>query len=113
MEEPLGQDASGVLALRMLYSSVYLKSGLTYNSFLTGMDRRLLHSLEPLDVLYFWQQAGEIGAGTTWMAVFAVDEVCMQSTRGVVVALLFAHFCMSSSITMQPGSLFVSHVISL
>ncbi|DBA90365.1 TPA: hypothetical protein ACH3X1_003646 [Trebouxia sp. C0004] len=45
------------------------------------MDRRLLHSLEPLDVLYFRQQAGAIGAGTAWMAaailwtaVFAVDE---------------------------------------
>ena len=67
----------------MLYSSIYLKSGLTYNSFLIGMDRRLLHSLEPLDVLYFWQQAGKIEEGTTWMAVFAVDEVRMQSTRGL------------------------------
>ena len=80
LEETLGP--SGVLALRMLYSSVSSNSQPSYHSFLTGMDRCLRHSLEPLDILYFWQQAGAIGAGTSWMAVFAVDEVCMQSTRG-------------------------------
>ncbi|KAL3156272.1 hypothetical protein ABBQ32_012545 [Trebouxia sp. C0010 RCD-2024] len=74
LEENLGGNVSGVLALRMLYSSVCSNSEPTYHSFLTGMDRRLRHSLEPLDVLYFWQHAGAIGAGTAWMAVFAVDE---------------------------------------
>ncbi len=82
LEESLGPHIISVLALRMLYSSVSANSQPTYDSFLTGMDRHLRHSLEPLDVLYFWQQAGAIGAGTAWMAVFAVDEVCMQSTRG-------------------------------
>ncbi len=82
LEETLGENVSGVLALRMLYSSVSSNSQPAYHSFLTGMDRRLRHSLEPLDVLYFWQKAGAIGAGTAWMAVFAVDEVCMRSTRG-------------------------------
>lgn len=82
LEETLGGNVSGVLALRMLYSSVCSNSQPTYHSFLTGMDRCLRHSLEPLDVLYFWHQAGAIGAGTAWMAVFAVDEVCMRSTWG-------------------------------
>ena len=76
MEETLGGTVSGVLALRMLYASVS-DSRPSYHRFLTGMDRSLRHSLEPLDVLYFWQHAGAIGSGTPWMAVFAVDEVCM------------------------------------
>ena len=80
LEKKLGANVSGLLALRMLYCSVSSKSHLSYHRFLTGMDRCLLHSLEPLDVLYFWQQAGAIGVGTAWMAVFAIDQVCMQST---------------------------------
>ena len=41
------------------------------------MDPRLRRSVEPLDVLYFWRQAGGIEEGTPWMAVFALDEVCV------------------------------------
>ena len=98
VEEILGGNVSGVLALRMLYSSVCSNSQLPYHSFLTGMDRRLLHSLEPLDVLYFWQQAGAIGAGTAWMAVFAVDEVCIPSTSGFQV-----HCCLPT-FAFRPAS---------
>ena len=80
LEEELGASVSGVLALRMLYSSVSSDSQPPYDSFLRGMDNSLRRSLQPLDVLYFWQQAGAIGAGTTWMAVFAVDEVCWPTS---------------------------------
>lgn len=95
LEETLGGHVSGVLALRMLYSSVS-NSQASYHSFLTGMDRCLRHSLEPLDVLYFWKQAGAIGAGIPWMAVFAVDEVCMHLLEG---SQMLAKLCISSSFT--------------
>lgn len=73
LEERLGGSFSGMLALHMLYCSVCSNSQPSYHSFLTGMDCRLRHSLEPLDVLHFWQQAGAVAAGTPWMAIFAVD----------------------------------------
>lgn len=73
LEQGLGN--AGVLALRMLYSSV-CHSKNPYGMFLTSMDPHLLRSIQPLDVLYFWQQAARVAEGTPWMAVFAVDEVC-------------------------------------
>ena len=79
LEEALGWHASGVLALRMLYSSV-CNSQSSYSRFLHDMDPRLRCAVEPLDVLYFWRQSGGIEEGTPWMAVFAVDEVCMSTT---------------------------------
>lgn len=103
----MGANTGSVLALRMLYSSVCSNIQLSYHSFLTGMDRGLRHSLEPLDVLYFWQHAGAIGVGTTWMAVFAIDEVYMRSIVGLPDALLLANFCISSSVTCdKPACLF-------
>ena len=44
------------------------------------MDPSVRRSIEPLDVLYFLRQAGAIVEGRQWMAVFAVDEVCMLAT---------------------------------
>lgn len=110
LEETLG--GNGVLALRMLYSSVSSNSQPTYHGFLTGMDPRLQQSLEPLDVLYFWQRAGAIAAGTPWMAVFAVDEVCMRSTGGLQI-----HCCLPTyafaQLLVQQGSLSVFYLTSL
>lgn len=78
LEEALGVHSSSVLALRMLYSSLSRSSDRYYNSFLYDMDPRFRRSIQPLDVLYFWRQAGGIEEGTPWMAIFAVDQVSMQ-----------------------------------
>lgn len=78
---PLERDlGAGMLALRMLYSSL-CNSRRSYSTFLNSMNPCLLKSIRPLDVLYFWRQAAGIPEGTPWMAVFAVDVVCMATTE--------------------------------
>lgn len=116
LEEELGARVSSVLALRMLYSSA-CDSQSTYSSFLRGMDPRLRRSIEPLDVLYFWRQAGGIEEGTLWMAVFAVDEVIMliQTTK-TRVALCFLKCSILHSLmtlTLLPAHLLFITLMSL
>lgn len=72
LELKLGVQSCSILALRMLYSSTPGRE--PYSTFLHNMDPRL-HCIEPIDVLHFWKEVGQIPDGIPWMAVFAVDEV--------------------------------------
>ncbi|KAK9806221.1 hypothetical protein WJX72_005830 [[Myrmecia] bisecta] len=76
LEVPLGSDNPTILALRMLYSSVcQLGPWEDYGRFLMAMRPQLRESLQPLDVLHFWQAAAGVGDAEHWLAAFTLDEV--------------------------------------
>ena len=83
LESQLGELSPAILALRMLYISLQLPAqNNSYHGFLNDMDSRLLPMLTPMNVLYFWQRAGNIQPGQHWMAVIAVDEVSTVLHKG-------------------------------
>lgn len=79
LEAPLGIDNPTILALRMLYSSVCRHGPWAdYGQFLMAMRPQLRASLQPLDVLRFWQAAAGVGDAEHWLAAFVLDEVSMM-----------------------------------
>ena len=77
VEKELGHASPTILALRMLYISLQQPPAQGYHASLNQLDLRLLKVLTPMHILYFWRTAGNIRPGQPWMAVIAVDEVCV------------------------------------
>ncbi|KAK9805558.1 hypothetical protein WJX72_005013 [[Myrmecia] bisecta] len=77
LEESLGSANPTILALRMLYSGVCQLGPWKqdYGRFLMAMRPQLRETLQPLDVLHFWQAAAGVGDEEHWLAAFTLDEV--------------------------------------
>ncbi|KAK9803675.1 hypothetical protein WJX72_011127 [[Myrmecia] bisecta] len=77
LEESLGSANPTILALRMLYSGVCQLGPWKqdYGRFLMAMRPQLRETLQPLDVLHFWQAAAGVGDAEHWLAAFTLDEV--------------------------------------